>query len=39
MLRNNFLKTKSQEDTVKYNNQRNLCNKFLRTAKTCTLVT
>ena len=32
-LRNNFLRTKSQEDRLKYNKQRNFCKKLLRTAK------
>ena len=32
-LRNNFLRTKSQEDRLKYNKQQNLCKKLLRTAK------
>ena len=32
-LRNNFLRTKSQEDRSKYNKQRNFCKKLLRTAK------
>ena len=31
-LRNNLLRTKSQEDRLKYNKQRNFC-KLLRTAK------
>ena len=33
-LRNNFLGTKSQEDRSKYNRQRSLCKKLLRTTKT-----
>ena len=32
-LRNNFLGTKSQEDRLKYNKQRNFCEKLLRTAE------
>ena len=32
-LRNNFLMTKSQEDRLKYNKQRNFCKKLLRTTK------
>ena len=32
-LGNNFLKTKSQENRLKYNKQRNFCKKLLRTAK------
>ena len=32
-LRNNFLRTKSQEDRLKYNKQRKFCKKLLRTAK------
>ena len=32
-LRNNFLRTKSQEDRLKYNKQRSFCKKLLRTAK------
>ena len=32
-LRNNFLRTKSQEDRLKYNKQRHFCKKLLRTAK------
>ena len=32
-LRNNFLRTKSQEDRLKYNKQRNFCKKLLRTAQ------
>ena len=31
--RNNFLRTKSHEDRLKYNKQRNFCKKLLRTAK------
>ena len=33
-LRNNFLRTKSQEDRLKYDKQRKFCKKLLRTAKT-----
>ena len=33
-LHNNFLRTKSQEDKLKYNMQRNICKKLVRTAKT-----
>ena len=32
-LCNNFLRTKSQEDRLKYNKQRNFCKKLLRTTK------
>ena len=32
-LHNNFLRTKSQGDRLKYNKQRNFCKKLLRTAK------
>ena len=32
-LRSNFLRTKSQEDRLKYNKQRNFCKKLLRTTK------
>ena len=32
-LRNNFLRTKSPEDILKYNKQRNFCKKLLRTTK------
>ena len=32
-LRNNVLRTKSQEDRLKYNKQRNFCKKLLRAAK------
>ena len=32
-LRKNFLRTKSQEDRLKYNKQRNFCKKLLRTTK------
>ena len=32
-LRDNFLRTKSQEDRLKYNKQRNFCKKLLRTAQ------
>ena len=33
-LYNNFLRTESQEDKLKYNMQRNICKKLVRTAKT-----
>ena len=32
-LRNNSLRTKSQEDRLKYNKQQDFCKKLLRTAK------
>ena len=32
-LLNNFLRTKSQKDKVKYNKQRNICKKLLRATK------
>ena len=32
-LHNNFLRTKSQEDRLKYNKQQNFCKKLLRTTK------
>ena len=32
-LRDNFLRTKSQEDRLKYNKQRHFCKRLLRTAK------